>query len=180
MIKIEYSGANYEVYKETKEVGGKPRTYEYVRSAPSVRGLVVRGKTIGLSKEFRHTLNKFDYRLPGGKVFENLPHYKDNAGKDILPLAEAQVKNELRQEAGVIANKVELLEIAPCGSYVIWDLYYFLVTDFKLGRSEQESGEVIENFKFYSFKEVKEMILSGDISESRTALVLLKYIMKNQ
>lgn len=44
-----------------------------VRRPPGVRAIIINeNNQILLSKEFRYELNTFDYRLPGGKVFDSI------------------------------------------------------------------------------------------------------------
>ena len=48
-----------------------------VRRPPGIRALIVNeNEQILLSKEFRYELNDWDFRLPGGKVFDSLEDYK--------------------------------------------------------------------------------------------------------
>ena len=54
------------------------RVFELARRAPGVRLIICdrQNKTILLTKEFRQELDGWDYRLPGGKVFDSLDEYE--------------------------------------------------------------------------------------------------------
>ena len=81
------------------------RVFEKARRAPGVRIIICdkANGTILLTKEFRHELGEWDYRLPGGKVFDSLDDFEAhrNSGNDITDAAKTQAKNEAQQEAGV-------------------------------------------------------------------------------
>lgn len=76
-------------FLETKEeftVGEEIKNVKrtMVRRPPGIRALIVNKekKQILLSKEFRYELNNWDYRLPGGKVFDSLNDYKKSLIQD--------------------------------------------------------------------------------------------------
>ncbi|MEI8091899.1 MAG: hypothetical protein WCG98_06930 [bacterium] len=50
-----------------------------------------------LTKEFRKELDDFDYRLPGGKVFDTLNEYNEHRD-DIANYALTAVKRECEEE----------------------------------------------------------------------------------
>jgi hypothetical protein len=64
------------------------RIFEVARRTPGVRLIIPDYATekILLTKEFRRELNDFDYRLPGGKVFDTLDEFELHraSGSDIL------------------------------------------------------------------------------------------------
>ena len=62
---------------------------------------------------------------------------------------------------------------------MVWDLYYFLITDFKQEKQHLEDGEIID-FDFYTFEEVKTLILNNKMSEDRSVGVLLKFILNQE
>ncbi|NCB31968.1 MAG: hypothetical protein EOM66_11250 [Clostridia bacterium] len=67
------------------------------------------------------------------------------------------------------------------GATVEWDLFVFAVTDFSKRASGQEleEGEEIETDLWFSYEEVKQMILNGSMREERIALVLFRYLEYN-
>lgn len=175
--KITYQGKIVEVVEKEVIVGEKTKTFEFARRSPGVRLMIVKEGQVYLSKEFRHEMNGYDYRVPGGKVFDSLDEYinalKDNV--DMLEAAKAAAIKEAREEMGIIANNVELFHKSICGAIMQWDLYYFIITEFEQAEQNLEDGEDIEIVPA-SIDETKEMCLSGKISEERSALTLLRYL----
>ena len=166
------------------KIGEKEIIFEFARRAPGTR-LIIRtpdGKIL-LTKEFRPEIKGYDYRLPGGKVFDTLKEYNEFL-KSAAPIAEkAKVAalKEAREEVGIEAKDAELLGISKCGTTVEWDLYYFIVTDFSAKPPEQEleAGEVIEVMPT-DLEEARAMCLDGRIQEDRSALMLLRYLNPSQ
>jgi ADP-ribose pyrophosphatase len=83
-----------------------------------------------LTKEYRKELKGYDYRLPGGKVFDTLAEYNKNK-KNIKKYALIAAKRECEEEVGLIPQTLKLYYISTAGATVEWDLHYFIVTKFK-------------------------------------------------
>ncbi len=177
MEKITHRGAIIEVVQQEVEVGGKVKTFEFARRSPGTRLIIEKGGQILLTKEFRRELGSYDYRLPGGKVYDTLDEYNDalQNGVDIEGEAEKAAMREAREEVGVQAQGLTLVHKSVLGATVVWDLYYFVVTDFTQTQQELEDGEDI-TFAFYDREEVRRMCLGGEVSEERSALVLLRHL----
>jgi ADP-ribose pyrophosphatase len=178
--KITYQGRIVEVVEREVIIGEKTKTFELARRSPGVRLIIIKDNTVYLSKEFRHEVQGYDFRLPGGKVFDTLTEFNDalSNNTNVLESAKAAAIKEAREEMGIVANNIELFHKSVCGATVEWDLYYFVVTDFTKQNQELEDGEVIE-LNPVSISEAKEMCLDGRIDEERSALTLLRYL-KNQ
>jgi ADP-ribose pyrophosphatase len=179
--KIIYHGKIFEIVKKPMNVGTKVIEFEIARRSPGTRIIIYKNKKILITKEFRTELNNYDYRLPGGKVFDTLEEYKRCNKNKILAHAKKAAKKESLEETGLIIKNLELLKIAKSGATIEWDLYYFLVKDFIEHKSGQklEDGEKI-SINWYSLDEVKKLCLSGKISEDRTLGVLLTFLEKNK
>jgi hypothetical protein len=177
--KIIYQGKIIEVVQE--EDNG--RTIEYGRRSHGTRLIIVTPeKKLLMTKEYRRELNSTDFRLPGGKVFDTLPEYNEflSSGADIIPQAKKGAALEARQEVGIEPLSLEYFATSKCGVTFTWDLFYFVVTDYKkLEAQELEHGENIEVVEV-SFDEAKEMCLDGRMQEERSALVLLRYLHTQQ
>jgi len=177
MEKITNRGNIIEVVQKEVERNGVTKTFEYARRSPGVRMIIEKDGKLLLSKEFRHELQAYDYRLPGGKVFDSLEEY-DNAlmaGADIVVAAKEAVAREAREEVGVEVKELELFHTSVCGATVVWDLFYFLVKDFTETTQQPEEGEDI-TIAWMDKEEVRRRCLDGTISEERSALVLLRYL----
>jgi ADP-ribose pyrophosphatase len=160
------------------------RTFEVARRAPGVRVIIANhsDNTLLLTREFRRELNDWDFRLPGGKVFDTLDEFEAfrASGKDILPPAKSKAKGESAEEAGIDVKAVQLVKISTLGATVEWDLYIFEATAWAPHQAGQklEVGEQIESGTWVSFAEAEAKILSGQMQEDRVALVLLQWLHK--
>lgn len=158
------------------------RVFEVARRAPGVR-LIIHDEPAGkllLTKEFRRELGEWDYRLPGGKVFDSLDEFEDfrASGSDIVEVAKAKAIEEAQQEAGVEIASLGLYKKSVLGATVEWDLYVFETTDWQLNveGQELEVGEKIEADNWVTYDQARTMILEGSMQEERIALVLLQWL----
>lgn len=158
------------------------RVFEVARRAPGVR-LIIHDQSAGkvlLTKEFRQELGEWDYRLPGGKVFDSLDEFENfrASGNDIIEAAKAQALNEAQQEAGIEINELSLYKKSVLGATVEWDLYVFDTSDWQLSANGQELelGEKIEADSWVTYDQAHQMILDGAMAEERIALILLQWL----
>jgi ADP-ribose pyrophosphatase len=158
------------------------RVFEVARRAPGVR-LIIHDEAAGkilLTKEYRRELAEWDYRLPGGKVFDSLDEYETHrvSGDDIEAAAKVKAIEEAKQEAGVEIAELELYKKSILGATVEWDLYVFETSDWQLSveGQELEVGEKIEADNWVTYSEAREMALNGSMQEERIALVLLQWL----
>jgi ADP-ribose pyrophosphatase len=178
---IAATGKIFELVQTTQPDG---RVFEKARRAPGVR-LIIPDRESGkllLTREFRTELNDWDYRLPGGKVFDSLLEFESfrSSGKDILEPATSKAKAEGLEEAGLDIAALELFRKSTLGATVEWDLYVFEVTEWSRAESGQqlEAGEQIEADAWFTYADVETMILEGQMQEERIALVLLQWLRK--
>lgn len=177
-----FSGRLFEVVHQ-EQVNG--RNFEIARRAPGVR-LIIADREQGvvlLTREFRPELNDWDYRLPGGKVFDELEEYKKHrqTGGDIMVFAEQKARAEGREEAGVIVEDLKFFKNSVLGATVEWDLYVFEATKWRQADGQAlEEGEVIETDNWFTYQEAETMALEGEIQEERMALALLQWLKKQK
>jgi len=180
---IVYQGKIFEVIRWE----GKPGVmFEAAVRAPGVR-LIIETEKDGqkgllMTKELRREAEGFDYRLPGGKVFDNLEEYNQfrSKGGDISAAAKLAAVKEGREEAGVLGGDISQVGISKAGATVEWDLHYYLVKNAKLGKQnleEHEQGDV-ETITL-SAHEIFEKLVAGEIQEGRSADVLWRWLAKN-
>ena len=145
MEKITHQGKIIEVVQKVVERNGKTNTFEFARRSPGTRLIIVKGDYILLTKEYRYENDKYDYRLPGGKVFDTLLEYHDalQAHKNLADLAKNAAIKEAREEAGIDVTDIYFFHKSICGATVVWDLYYFIVNSFNEVNQELEEGEDI-------------------------------------
>ncbi len=179
METIKYQGKILEIVEFDVTQAGKQMVFEKARRSPGVRLIIPHEGKILLSKEERHEVGGYDYRLPGGKVIDKLADYSAAlaSGADIAEVAKEAAVREAREEMGlsVEAKDLAFFHKSVCGTTVEWDLYYFVVTAFGKAEQEFDEGEDITVEEFDEEK-VKSMCLDGSINEERSALVLLKYL----
>ncbi len=161
------------------------KVFEVARRTPGVRLIIVDTKVskVLLSKEFRYELKDWDYRLPGGKVFDTLDEFEAwrKSGTDLDPELEKRVKIEAHEEVGIDVVSCGFFKKSTLGATVEWDLYVYVVKDWKVHHEGQnneagEFGEKIENDNWFSFSEAEDLILKGKMQEERMALVLLQWL----
>lgn len=175
-----YEGNIFQVIKQSVRVKDQEKAFEIVRRSPGVRLMIVKNGCMLITKEFRYELNGYDYRLPGGKVFDTLEDYKKNKDQDMLPFAQEAAKKECREETGLIASQVRHFATSQAGATVEWDLYYFVVEDFEESADGQEleAGENIE-VQWKTFEEVQELCKNGNISEDRSLGMLFRFFLQS-
>ncbi len=180
MENITYKGKIIEVVQKDVEQAGVKKMFEFARRSPGTRLIIPQGKTILLTKEFRHELDGYDYRLPGGKVYDSLDEYNSalERGVDINESAQRAAIKEAHEEAGIEVKDISFFHKSVCGATIVWDLYYFVVNDFSKVEQQLEHGEDIV-FEYFDCEKARGMCLDGSISEERSALVLLRYLSQN-
>ncbi len=165
------------------EGGVKHVKRNFVRRPPGIRALIVNeNDEILLSREFRYELNDWDYRLPGGKVFESLKDYKEALENDtVFENVLKTVPKEVREEIGLIVSNPQLIKVSLAGSGVVWDLYYFEIKDYRKDENgpQLEEEEIINGYEWFKFEDIVKMCKSNEIHEDRTVGVLLTYILNS-
>lgn len=184
-LKIVYKGKMFEVVTFSPKEGV---VFETAVRAPGVRLLIEHEENgeLGLimTRELRHfkSGSMWDYRLPGGKVYDSLEEFnkeKENNG-DVKEHAIRAAKLEARQEAGVLDGDFSPIGVSVAGGSVEWDLHYFLIKNAKLGDQdleEHEKGEI--EVKFMTAKEIFENLKNGEIREGRSADKIWEWLEKN-
>ena len=177
---IKFEGKTFQIISQPWNFGGKAKTLERARRSPGVRLIIAKSNKLLLTKEYRMELNDYDYRLPGGKVFDSLEEYKDalESGKDMLEYAAEAAKKECLEETGIAARKTKHFQTTNAGQTIVWDLYYFIVEDFEeKGQNPGFDEEIYPEWK--TFEEVKELCRQSKISEDRSLGVLFRYFILN-
>ncbi len=177
MERITHQGKIIEVVEEEVEQGGSTRTFEYARRSPGTRLIIPKRDQLLITKEFRHERGTYDYRLPGGKVFDTLKEYNvaRESGIDLTEAAKNAAIKEAHEEAGIEVTALSFFHRSVCGATVVWDLYYFVVDEFSETDQHLEDGEDI-SLEFTDRETVRRMCLDGSVGEERSALILLRYL----
>jgi len=177
MEKITHQGKIIEVVQQEVSQNGKTKIFEFARRSPGTRLIIEHDGQILLTKEFRHEAKGYDYRLPGGKVYDSLGEYNAalQSGVDINEAAKAAAIKEAGEEAGIEVKDISFFHKSICGATVVWDLFYFVVKAFVKTKQNLEEGEDI-HVEWVKKESLASMCLDGTIGEERTALVLLRYL----
>ncbi len=182
---IKYKGKMFEIVTFSPKEGF---VFETAVRAPGVRLLIecIKDNEVCLimTRELRHGRDgsMWDYRLPGGKVFDSLEEYNNAKENNLdIPLcALNQAKVEARQEVGVIDGDFSPVSIAKAGGSVEWDLHYFLVKNARIGEQELEDHEKGEiEVVFLSVKEIFDKLKNKEINEGRSADVIWRWLADN-
>ncbi len=177
MEHTKYQGRIVEVVEKEVFLGKTKMTFELARRSPGVRVIVPKDGKILLSREYRHEVSGYDYRLPGGKVYDSLTEYNAALanGTDMTEAGKYAAIKEAREESGIEVSTLSHFHTSVCGSTIVWDLLYFVVHAFTTTEQELQDGEDI-TVEWVDAGKVRDMCLNGSISEERSALVLLRYL----
>jgi ADP-ribose pyrophosphatase YjhB (NUDIX family) len=178
MENIRYQGRIIEVIDKEVDLGTTKKVFELARRSPGARLIIPKGDAILITKEFRHETEGYDYRLPGGKVYDSLAEYNAAlaSGTDIAEAAQHAAVKEAHEEVGMEVKNLSFFHKSVCGATIVWDLFYFVVHEFtETGKQHLEHGEDI-SFEFVDRETARQMCLDGRISEERSALTLLRYL----
>lgn len=175
---VKYSGKIIQVIEEEKVIpnSNKTKVFEIAKRSPGVRALIIKDGKMLLSKEYRYELGDYDYRLPGGKVFDKLNDYLACNDSYLEDKAAKAVIKECYEEVGLKVKNPKLIHVSTAGATIIWNLYYYEITEFEEDKQHLEEGEII-NFSWFDFEKVKLMCLDGKIKEDRSLGVILKYLL---
>lgn len=181
---ITHSGKIIQVVEQRMLIGSTETFYERARRSPGTRLLITSpNNRILLTREYRDEVGGWDYRLPGGKVFDILEEYSEaiKNGEDILEKSKLAAQKEAQEEVGINAEDITHLYTSKLGATVEWDLYYFRVNlpTEELGEQKLEPGENIQ-VGWYSPTDALSLALDGSLSEDRSAAVLMRYILNRQ
>jgi ADP-ribose pyrophosphatase len=176
--RVAFAGNIHQIVWQKMQLGDKEKTFGIAERAPGTRLIIISNGEILLSKEWRREQDTWDYRLPGGKVFDTLEEFNTfkTTEKNILEKASEAAKKEAHEEVGIEVKELTLYTVRPCGATIGWDLYYFIVSKYsELENQVLEEGEHIQ-INWFSIKEVISMCLEGKIKEDRSVAVLLQYL----
>jgi ADP-ribose pyrophosphatase len=118
-----------------------------------------------------HILLEWQYRYPVGRHFIEVPAGKIDHGEEPLRAAE----RELREETGFVANRwIKLVTQHPCIGYSNERFEVFAAQDLTQVGAELDAGEFLHCFTL-PIEEAVAKVMSGEISDSKSALALLFY-----
>jgi 8-oxo-dGTP pyrophosphatase MutT (NUDIX family) len=97
----------------------------------------------------------------------------------MLVAAQQRAVSETREEAGLAIAEPEFYDKSTLGATVGWDLFVFVARRFsKLdsdARGEDEKID-IDSQGWFSYDDVKQMVMDKKMQEDRVAMILLRYL----
>ena len=176
---VKYSGSIIEVLHQKMKIGNEVRIFEKARRSPGVRIMIVENNRMLIIKEYRTELEDWDFRIPGGKVFDTLEDYKSalESGENMLKMAVEAAKKEVLEETGLVVENINYFRTSGTGGPTVeWDMFYFVADEFCESKNGQtlEPGENI-TCRWMDFEDVRKMCIDGSIKEDRTVANILRY-----
>jgi len=112
--------------------------------------------------QYRFPLDEYSWEIPEGGGNHNIP-----------PLESA--KRELLEETGIKASSWQEIQRIHTSNSVSDELgIIYLATDLEFGEAQPEEDEVLQ-LKRVHWKEMLEMVLNGEITDSLSVAGILKY-----
>ena len=141
---------------------GKKGVREVIRHPGAVCVLpVTDNNEVIFVNQFRYAFNKVTLEVPAGKL---------EKGEDPLDAA----LRELSEETGLSAENITFMgELYTTPALIDEVIYMYLATGLTQGEQHPDEDEFINSFKM-PFDEAIEMVMSGEIKDSKTQLLLLK------
>ena len=146
---------------------GKPCKREIIEHPGGACVLYANEKGVLLVKQYRYAYGECVYEIPAGKL---------EKGEDPMLAA----KRELEEEAGVKAEKLNLLYVIyPTPGYTDEKIYLYEATDGIECHSHPDEDEFLTT-EYVAVEQIKELLRSGKINDSKTIIALQAYLMKNK
>ncbi len=129
--------------------------------AAAVIPILPDGRVI-MERQFRYAHGRVMLEIPAGKL--DTP--------DEPPLEGA--KRELLEETGAIAEKYTYLgSIAPSPALIDEVIYVYMAEGISFGERRLDEGEFLD-VEYYTLDELYKMVMSGEITDAKTQIAILK------
>jgi ADP-ribose pyrophosphatase len=129
--------------------------------ASAVIHVLADGRVI-MERQYRYAHHRVMLEIPAGKL--------NHADEDPLQAA----KRELHEETGAAASKYTYLgKVATCPALVDEVVYLYLAEGITLGERELDPDEFLD-VEFIHIDKLYEMVMSGEIQDSKTQIAILK------
>ncbi len=159
--KIKYLGKWLKIIGVNVLIGDKKHYWEYTEGGDGVSVVPVEGKSVYLVKEFRVPLKRYLIQIPAGGCLA-----KDEKGRM------AQARNEIREEIGKDAKKLEKLATVASSGRSTTKFHIYLARELFDSPKEADDGENVEIIKM-PLKKACSLFLSGELTPSYSLLGLL-------
>ena len=143
---------------------GKPCTREIVEHHGGACVLYVEEGKVLLVRQYRYAYGESLYEIPAGKL---------DVGEE--PMAAAA--RELEEEAGIKAERLELLHIDyPSPGYTNEKIYIYRAYNGQKTAAHLDEGEFLD-VEYIPVERVREMLKKGEIKDGKTAIALQAYFL---
>jgi ADP-ribose pyrophosphatase len=144
----------------------KEENYEIVEH-PGACAIIIHYKEnnneekICLVKQYRKPIEKFLWEIPAGKIDSQDPNLIET------------IKRETLEETGIIINENKIkylgyIYTTPGFSNEVIHIFYYLLDSFDNISLKQMDSNEIDDIKLFNIKEIKEMILKNEITDTKT------------
>lgn len=159
-----YDGVILHVYKDTVTLpNGKPAGRELIRHVGAV-GIVpmTEDGKVYIERQYRYPLDAVISEIPAGKL--------DSKDEDRL----AAAKRELKEETGITADEWTDLGIYyPAAAYTDEKITLYLARGLHFGEQKLDDDEFL-NIEAVPLGELYEQVMSGEITDGKTQVAILK------
>ncbi len=162
--KLSYQGKILKVYTDHVEVNGLESDWDFIHhnGGAAVVPVTNEGKIL-MVRQWRNALDRYTLEIPAGAR-----NFAEESGKSC-------VARELEEETGYRSDNIEwLVTIHSWPAFVDEDVEIFVARDLIPSKQKFDDEESIE-LEEYTMEELKEMIFSGEIQDSKTVAGLLAY-----
>jgi ADP-ribose pyrophosphatase len=143
---------------------GTPCVREIIEHSGGACVLYVEEGKVLLVRQYRYAYGESIYELPAGKL---------EKGEDPMLAA----KRELEEEAGVRANRLELLFINyPTPGYTDEKIYIYRAYEGEKVASHLDEGEFLDA-EYIPLERAKQMLEKGEIRDGKTIIALQAYFL---
>lgn len=158
-----FNGQLLDVFKDHVRLpNGQEATREYIKhqGASAVLPFFENGDVM-LVRQFRYPLDQVFLEVPAGKI-----------DPDEGPTSTA--KRELKEETGITCGELQKLEyFYPSIGYTDEIIHLYVGWDLEEAEQQIDEHEFLQKHRL-PFQEAHQMVLDGQITDSKTALLILK------
>lgn len=160
-----YRGAILSVYKDHMEFpDGSTAEWDFIKhdGAAAVVPVMEDGRIL-MVRQFRNALDRETLEIPAGKL--------DDPNESGFTCS----KRELEEETGYRSENLEwLLTLRTTVAFCNEKIEIYVAKDLIPSKQHLDEGEYVD-VKAYTMEELKEMIFTGEIEDSKTIAALLAY-----